>query len=117
MFFFIKILTKDFFYDKSEKIGKILKNFEQSNKLLAVICASPIALEKHNIGAGKKITSHPSIAKQLTRYQYCEDSVVNDRGLITSRGPGTAFEFAFEIVKQLMGEEKVKEIKTPMMLK
>lgn len=31
-----------------------------------------------------------------------------------SRGPGTAFPFAFEIIRLLCGDEKVKEVKDPM---
>jgi len=33
---------------------------------------------------------------------------------IHSRGPGTAFPFAFEIVRQLCGDAKVKEVQDPM---
>ncbi|OTF77923.1 hypothetical protein BLA29_015341, partial [Euroglyphus maynei] len=69
-------------------------------------------------GHRRRITSHPSVAKQLIdTFEYSEDRVVNDDGLITSRGPGSAFEFALEIVKQLMGETRAKEIQPPMMLK
>lgn len=37
--------------------------------------------------------------------------------VVTSRGPGTAFEFALKLVELLVGEEKVKEISAPMILK
>ena len=49
-------------------------------------------------------------------YEYCEDRVVIDGTLITSRGPGTAFEFAFAIVESLVGREKVAEISKPMLV-
>ena len=42
--------------------------------------------------------------------------VVDDK-LITSRGPGTAFEFALKIVELLQGKEKVDTIVPPMILK
>jgi len=42
---------------------------------------------------------------------------VIDDYLITSRGPGTAFEFAFAIVEKLLGKEKVTEISKPMIMK
>nr|XP_027201205.1 gonadotropin-releasing hormone II receptor-like [Dermatophagoides pteronyssinus] len=62
--------------------------------------------------------SYTTVAEQLTdKFKYSEDRVVNDDGLITSRGPGSAFEFALEIVRQLLGETKAKEIQPPMMLK
>ena len=93
-----------------------MKNFESSGKLIGVICASPIALQKHEIGVSKRITSHPSVKDQLTNYKYVEDRVAVDDKLITSRGPGTAFEFALSIVAQLISEDKSKEISAPMIL-
>lgn len=53
----------------------------------------------------------------VAAYVYSEDRVVADGHLITSRGPGTTFEFALAIVKALCGEETVAKISPPMMLK
>ena len=39
-----------------------------------------------------------------------------DGTIITSRGPGSCFEFALAIVAALVGEEVAKEISGPMML-
>jgi len=100
------------------RVGQLLKQQQESNKLIAAICAAPIALKSHGIGLRKRITSHPSKAEELkTDYDYSEDRVVIDGQLITSRGPGTAFEFALAIVEKLLGSNKVKEISAPMVLK
>ena len=40
--------------------------------------------------------------------------MVVDGKLITSRGPGTAIEFALQLVKELYGEEKANEVAGPM---
>lgn len=50
-------------------------------------------------------------------YTYSEDRVVVDGKLITSRGPGTAFEFALALVKVMKGEATVGKIVPPMLLK
>lgn len=106
------------FFAGSAQIGALLKAAEQTDKVIGVICASPIALASHGIAGGKTLTSHPSVAGQLTPlYKYSEERVVVDGGLITSRGPGTAFEFALAIVKQLVGQEKVDAISPGMILK
>lgn len=42
--------------------------------------------------------------------------VVVDGTLTTSRGPGTAFEFALSLVKQLYGEDKVQQVAAPMVM-
>ena len=50
-------------------------------------------------------------------YQYSDDRVVIDGKLVTSRGPGTAFEFALTIVELLQGAEKKDSLIPPMLLK
>jgi 4-methyl-5(b-hydroxyethyl)-thiazole monophosphate biosynthesis len=40
----------------------------------------------------------------------CEDRVVVDGSVITSRSPGTAMEFAVAIVEKLMGREAAREV-------
>jgi protein deglycase len=55
----------------------------------------------------------------MTRNFECsrvEDRVVVDGTCITSRGPGTAFEFALELVKQLCGPEEAQAVAGPMVL-
>ncbi|KAI7697437.1 Protein/nucleic acid deglycase DJ-1, partial [Sarcoptes scabiei] len=104
-------------FSQDQTVGYLLKEFESKNKVIAVICASPIALEKHNVAIGRRVTSHPSVAEKLNkRFKYSEERVVNDNGLITSRGPGSAFEFALEIIRHLIGDFKVKEVEPSMML-
>ena len=44
------------------------------------------------------------------------DRVVVDGNLTTSRGPGTAFEFALSLVKQMYGEDKAKMVGGPMVM-
>ena len=50
-------------------------------------------------------------------YTYLEERVVVDGKVITSRGPGTAFEFALALVEALKGKATVDEIVPPMILK
>ncbi|WAR14817.1 PARK7-like protein [Mya arenaria] len=80
---------------------------------------APIALASHKIGSGKSVTSHPSVKDKMTSagYQYSEDRVVQDGKLITSRGPGTTFEFALKIVEVLLGADKANSLVPPMLLK
>ena len=52
----------------------------------------------------------------LSGYQYTEDRVQVDGNIITSRGPGTTFEFALEIVEKLQGKEKRESLVPPMIL-
>ena len=50
-------------------------------------------------------------------YKYSEARVQKDGHYITSRGPGTSFEFALTIVEELMGAEVASTVKAPLVLK
>ncbi|XP_072174487.1 Parkinson disease protein 7-like [Diadema setosum] len=104
---------------ESKKVGELLKAQEEAGRLIAAICAAPTALLAHNVGVKKTITSHPGVKEKLEKsglFTYKEDRVVRDGKLITSRGPGTAFEFALAIVEQVKGQATVEKIIPPMLL-
>lgn len=103
----------------SSAVGSLLKKQESRGGLIACICAAPIALKSHGIAKGKNVTSHPSVDKVLkdAGYQYSEGRVVIDGKLVTSRGPGTTFEFALTLVELLAGKEKKESLIPPMLLK
>uniref|UniRef100_A0A131Z259 Protein DJ-1 n=1 Tax=Rhipicephalus appendiculatus TaxID=34631 RepID=A0A131Z259_RHIAP len=103
----------------SPAVGKLLKEQEKCGRLIAAICAAPIALKSHGIGLGKRVTSHPSKKEDICKgdYKYSEDRVVVDGQLITSRGPGTAFEFALAIVEKLENKQAAEKLVPPMLVK
>ncbi|XP_055372539.1 protein dj-1beta-like [Condylostylus longicornis] len=105
-------------FASSKIVGELLKKQESANKIIAAICAAPIAFDSHDIGLGKKITSYPAFKDQLsTKFKYIEnESVVKDGNFITSRGPGTAFDFALKIAEELNGADKAKEVAKAMLL-
>ncbi|KAL2911990.1 Protein deglycase DJ-1zDJ-1 [Polyrhizophydium stewartii] len=99
----------------SPRVGALLREGEQAGLLVAAI--SPIALKAAGVFRGARITSHPSVRSELDAvYAYSEDRVVTDGKLVTSRGPGTTFDFALAIVKAICGAAKMHEIAEPMML-
>lgn len=50
-------------------------------------------------------------------YCYSESRVEKDGNILTSRGPGTSFEFGLAIVETLMGKEVAEQVKAPLVLK
>lgn len=103
---------------ESPLVGDLLRQQEASGRLIAAICAAPIALLAHKIGFGKSITSYPSVKDQLTSdYKFVDDqNVVQDGQLVTSRGPGTAFAFAVKLVDILVGADVAKTVANGMLL-
>lgn len=78
--------------------------------LAGAICAAPIALERAGALGGRRYTSHPSFESSLPATGYTQDRVAVSNSVVTSRGPGTAMEFAFELLRELCGEDAVREV-------
>lgn len=102
----------------SSLVGDVIRRQYSSGRILAAICAAPTALQEHKIAFGKSITSYPSFKGQLEGdYKYVSDrKVVQDGNLITSQGPGTAFDFALKIAHVLAGEAKANEVAKGLLL-
>lgn len=83
------------------RVLELVQRFVRANKLTAAICAAPTALEAAGVLSGRRATSYPGNALPSAKYQ--EDSVVEDGPLLTSRGVGTALEFALALVTRLAG--------------
>lgn len=96
---------------ESEAVKKTVLAMNEAGKIVAAICAAPGVLGKYGLLEGKKACSYPSHEKNLTGAEVLRTPVVKDGNIITSRGLGTAIEFAFELLTVLDSEEKTKQIK------
>jgi 4-methyl-5(b-hydroxyethyl)-thiazole monophosphate biosynthesis len=77
---------------------------------VAAICAAPTVLEQAGLLKGKRATSHPDQRSEMKTCRYVEEPVVDDGNVITSRGAGTAIEFAAAVVRKLAGEDAARDI-------
>ncbi|XP_043243226.1 Parkinson disease protein 7 homolog [Amphibalanus amphitrite] len=93
---------------QSQLVKRALLEQEATGRLIAAICAAPTALRAHGLCTGRALTSYPTFRDELVAagYRYLEQPVVVDGTLVTSRGPGTAVQFALELVGQLCGGER-----------
>ncbi len=106
-----------------KKAGALLLDHYQTNKLVAAICAGPIALSTHLYDADENIRQHeitcyPEAAHNLRKKfksinldAPVVDSEVNNHYLITSQGPATTIEFALKILSRLTDKNKADEIR------
>ncbi len=83
----------------------MIKRFYKEDKLIAAVCAAPIALDKAGILQGKKHTAHPSVKDSFKSSNCTENRIEIDNNIITGKGPGVSAEFALAIAKYL-GKEK-----------
>ena len=92
-------------------VQKTLRAMGEAGKYTCAICAAPIALMSSGVGKGHTLTSYPGFEKDLDgAADVRSDRVVIDRKVVTSRGPGTAIEFALTLVGLLVSEEKVAQL-------
>ncbi len=100
-----------------QRVQSKLKSMAASNKVIAAICAAPKALASAGLLDGKSFTSYPGSLAQskIKNMDYKEQSVVVDGNIITSRGPGTAMDFALVLIEQLLGKEKRNEVEAGLM--
>ena len=79
---------------------------------VAALCAAPTALLAHGwLEASARLTAHPTVQDQFAAGQIqAAKRVVVDGKLITSLAAGSAMEFAFEIVRQLRGEDTLAKV-------
>ena len=100
----------------SSVLTALLHAQQTSGRLIAAICAAPVVvLQHHGLLAGRRATCHPSVADQLQNTAALDQRVVVDGNLITSRGPGTAIEFSIELIAQLLGRAKAREVAQAML--
>lgn len=89
------------------RILSLLKKMAGEEKYTAAICAAPTVLAEAGLLKGKKATSYPGfLDKTALPDTHClADAVVRDGKVLTSRGPGTAMDFALALVEVLSGRE------------
>jgi len=98
--------------DNDKRIHLLLEKMAREDKYTAAICAAPKILANAKLLEGKSATSYPGFIDKmdLKNTRIKADSVVSDGKVITSRGPGTAMDFALTLVAALAGEEKRAEV-------
>ena len=98
------------------EVQQLVRDVHARGRLVAAICAAPIALHAAGILDGKRVTSYPSFAEHLTGAAYTENVVEKDGNIVTSRGPGTALEFALALVEALGRPEAAVQLRKNMLV-
>lgn len=93
-----------------QPLCELLTRFYNEGKKLAAICAAPSVFAALGFLKGRNATSYPSFMDKLDGAEVCEEPVVIDGNITTSRGLGTALPFALCLIEQLISREKADEI-------
>lgn len=95
---------------KNQELRTAIQQFQEEDKMLGAICAAPIVLGAAGVLNDKKATCYPGYEEKLTGAVYTEQAVVCDGNIITSRGLGTAIEFALAIVSHFKGKDAAGQL-------
>lgn len=94
-----------------EPLMKKVAEFDEQGKYIAAICAAPSIFGHKGILEGKNACCYPSFEEHLTGAVVTGNPVEVSSHIITSRGMGTAIDFALEIVACLKGRQCADKIK------
>jgi len=92
------------------RVLQLVQQMSAQGKYVAAICAAPSVLAAAGLLDGKRATCYPGALDAFPQVQQQHTAVVEDGKLITSRGPGTAMDFALVLVERLVGKAKRDEV-------
>lgn len=107
------------FYEDAynDKFLKLIREFNDSGKLIASICVGALPIGKSGVLKGRKGTTYHLMNKrrqiQLEEFgvKIVNESVVIDENVITSWCPSTAIEVALKLLEMLTNANESKEIR------
>jgi len=96
------------------RIIALMQKMAATGRYTAAICAAPTVLAAAGVLSGKTATAYPGFLEKmnLPDLTLSTDAVVRDGRVITSRGPGTAMDFALSLVEILSGLDTRRQIES-----
>lgn len=98
--------------DEDPRVHELIRRMHASEKFVTAICAAPRVLAHAGVLGGKRATSYPGFLDNLGLEDVASTggAVERDGNVITSRGPGTAMDFALTLVEALRGRDTRNEV-------
>ncbi len=95
------------YLNQDSRIHALLEQQIASGNKVAAICAAPKVLASAGLLEQRQATAYPGTLEQLSLKNTAinTEAVVVDGPVTTSRGPGTAMDFALNLIEQLRGKE------------
>jgi 4-methyl-5(b-hydroxyethyl)-thiazole monophosphate biosynthesis len=99
------------------RVHRLLKKMSESGRYVGAICAAPKVLADAGLLKGKRATAYPGVLEAMdlgAATTLSAATVQRDGNVITSRGPGTAMDFALDLIELLAGPEKRRQVEEPL---
>jgi 4-methyl-5(b-hydroxyethyl)-thiazole monophosphate biosynthesis len=91
--------------DADARVHRLLARHQAEDRFIAAICAAPKVLANAGLLQGKSATAYPGSLQMsdFPEVTLLTAPVVVDGKTITARGPGTAMDFALQLIESLEG--------------
>ena len=93
--------------ENDERVQQLIDLFVKQDKYVCAICAAPSILIHKGLLNNRKFICFPGFENGLIP---ANEKAVQDNKFITGKGLGAAFDFSYLIIKNLISEEKAKEV-------
>lgn len=91
-------------------LDQLIRKSAERGIYLAAICAAPTVYGSKGLLKGRRATCYPNMEEGLLGAEVSYDNVVTDGTVITSRGLGTAIDFALKLIEILKGKESADSV-------
>jgi protein deglycase len=100
------------------RVISLLRRYAAEGRFTAAICAAPSVLAHAGLLEERAATSFPGFlsAESAPGLRLCDDSVVIDGKVVTSRGAGTAMEFGLALIGLLAGADARRQVEERLQL-
>ncbi|HEX5313586.1 MAG TPA: DJ-1 family glyoxalase III [Gammaproteobacteria bacterium] len=99
------------------QLAALLRSALAKGALVGAICAGPLVLARAGLLSGRRVTSFPGALDDIepADWHFRTRPVVVDGNLVTSRGPGTAIEFALTLIALAAGPQRRRSVEGRLM--
>ncbi len=93
--------------ENDSRVQDMIDLFVKQDKYIAAICAAPSILIHKGLLKNNKFICYPGFESGLLP---ANEKAIQDNKFITAKGLGAVFEFSYLIIKNLINEDKAKQI-------
>lgn len=95
-----------------KRLRAFIQAMHNEQRIIGAICAAPKVLARAGILGGRRATSFPGVLEAEGLGPGLGQAVVRDGHILTSRGPGTAMDFALALIEALLGPSQRRDVES-----
>ncbi len=102
--------------NNNQRLLSLLRKANKKGMFIAAICAAPIVLDSAEILDQIKITMYPGMENMIkSNVEFSNQDIVEDKNILTSKGPGTTIDFSLFIAAKFRDDLKIRTVRNEML--